>query len=122
MGYIQKVVIIGAGISGLACAYRLKQLGAQCLVLEAETRPGGIIVTARRDGYLFELGPQCPRFPAPVWRLVRELQLENEFIAGDPAAKRYIFRYGAFASRPVLACRIAYHAVSQAVVEVPHPF
>jgi protoporphyrinogen/coproporphyrinogen III oxidase len=98
---MQKVAIIGAGISGLACAYRLKQLGVQCLVLEATTRPGGIIVTARRDGYLFELGPQCPRFPAPVWRLVRELQLENEFIAGDPAAKRYIFRYGALHPAPL---------------------
>jgi len=100
VGYTQKVVIIGAGISGLACAYRLKQLGAQCLVLEADARPGGVIVTARRDGYLFELGPQCPRFPAPVWRLVRELQLENEFIAGDPAAKRHIFRYGALHPAP----------------------
>lgn len=100
MGYIQKVVIIGAGISGLACAFRLKQLGAQCLVLEAHARPGGIIATARRDGYLFELGPQCPRFPAPVWRLVRELQLEDEFIAGDPTAKRHIFRYGALHPAP----------------------
>lgn len=100
MGYIQKVVIIGAGISGLACAFRLKQLGAQCLVLEAQARPGGIIATARRDGYLFELGPQCPRFPAPVWQLVRELQLEDEFIAGDPTAKRHIFRYGALHPAP----------------------
>lgn len=100
MGYIQKVVIIGAGISGLACAFRLKQLGARCLVLEAQARPGGIIATARRDGYLFELGPQCPRFPAPVWRLVRELQLEDEFIAGDPTAKRHIFRYGALHPAP----------------------
>ena len=100
MGYTQKVVIIGAGISGLACAYRLKQLGAQCLVLEAQARPGGIIATVRRDGYLFELGPQCPRFPAPVWRLVIELQLENEFIAGDPRAKRHIFRYRALHPAP----------------------
>lgn len=100
MGYTQKVVIIGAGISGLACAHRLKQLGVQCLVLEAEAHPGGIVATARRDGYLFELGPQCPRFPAPVWRLVRELHLENEFIAADPAAKRHIFRYGALHPAP----------------------
>lgn len=100
MGYTQKVVIIGAGISGLACAYRLKQLGVQCLVFEAESRPGGVIATARRDGYLFELGPQCPRFPEPVWRLVQELGLGDEFIAGDPAARRYIFRHGALHAAP----------------------
>ena len=68
MGYTQKVVIVGAGISGLACAYRLKQLGIPCLVLEAEGRPGGVISTVRRDGYLFELGPHCPRYHASDWQ------------------------------------------------------
>ena len=94
MGYTEKVVIIGAGISGLACAYRLRQLGIHCLVLEAQARAGGLIATIRRNGFLFETGPQCPRFPPLVWRLVRELDLETEFIAGDAGAKRYILRNG----------------------------
>ena len=94
MGYTQKVVIIGAGISGLACAYRLRQLGISCLVLEAKDRAGGLIATVRRNGFLFEAGPQCPRFPPSVWRLVRELNLETEFVAGDAGAKRYILRDG----------------------------
>ena len=94
MGYTQKVVLIGAGISGLACAFRLKQLRVPCLILEADSRAGGVIATTRRNGYLFELGPQCPRFPASVWHLVRELGLDREFLAGDPKAKRYIFRAG----------------------------
>jgi flavin-dependent dehydrogenase len=38
VGYKEKVVVIGAGISGLACAYHLKQLGIHCLVLEAKER------------------------------------------------------------------------------------
>ena len=94
MRYKEKVVIIGAGISGLACAFRLKQLGIQCLVLEAGERPGGVITTIRRNGYLFDLGPQCPRFPSPAMKLLRDLQLEQEFVPGDPKAKRYIFRHG----------------------------
>ncbi len=94
MGYTEKIVIIGAGISGLACAYRLRQLGMPCVVLEATDRAGGVIATIRRDGFLFETGPQCPRFPASVWRLLRELRLEGEFVAGDPNAKRYILRSG----------------------------
>ena len=85
-------MIIGAGISGLACAYRLGQLGIPCLVLEAQERAGGLISTIRRNGFLIETGPQCPRFPPLVWQLVRELNLETEFIAGDPGAKRYILR------------------------------
>jgi oxygen-dependent protoporphyrinogen oxidase len=100
MGYKEKVVVIGAGISGLACAYRLKQLSTRCLVLEASERVGGLIATVRRNGFLFETGPQCPRFPAAVWRLVRELNLESEFVAGDPKAKRYIFNGGRLHSAP----------------------
>jgi oxygen-dependent protoporphyrinogen oxidase len=100
VGYKEKVVVIGAGISGLACAYRLKQLGIHCQVLEAKERAGGLIATVRRNGLLFETGPQCPRFPASVWRLVRELNLEREFIAGDPKAKRYIFSSGRLHSAP----------------------
>ncbi len=94
------MVIIGAGISGLACAYRLRQLGASCVVLESSQRPGGVIATERRDGFLFESGPQCPRFSASVWQMVRELGLEGEFIAGDPKAKRYVFRNGALHRAP----------------------
>jgi len=64
------------------------------LVLEAAGRPGGVIATVRRNGFLFETGPQFPRFPEPVWRLVQELELEKEFIYGDKKAKRYILRNG----------------------------
>ena len=94
MGHIYKTVVIGGGISGLACAFRLRQLGIQAVVLESSTRPGGIVSTVRRNGFVFEAGPQCPRFAASVWTLVRELNLESEFLAGDPNAKRYILRDG----------------------------
>jgi protoporphyrinogen/coproporphyrinogen III oxidase len=100
MGHAEKVVVIGAGLSGLACAYRLKQLGFRPLVLEATERTGGVIATARRNGFLFETGPQFPRFPASVWQLVRELNLESEFVAGDSKAKRYILHHGALLPAP----------------------
>jgi protoporphyrinogen/coproporphyrinogen III oxidase len=92
--YTEKVVVIGAGISGLSCAFRLKKLGIPCVILEATERAGGVITTIRRDGCLFETGPQFPRFPLSLWRLVGELNLKNEFVAGNPKAKRYIFRHG----------------------------
>jgi oxygen-dependent protoporphyrinogen oxidase len=95
-----KVVVIGAGISGLACAYRLKRRGGRALVLEARARAGGAISTVRRDGYLFEMGPQGPRFAASVWQIVRDLGLEREFVTGDPKAKRYIVRGGRLERAP----------------------
>ena len=42
-----KVVILGAGISGLVAAYELKALGFDCTVLEARPRPGGRNWTVR---------------------------------------------------------------------------
>lgn len=100
MGYTEKAVVIGAGISGLACAHRLKQLGMRPRVLEATERPGGVIATVRKDGFLFETGPQFPRFPPSVGQLVRDLNLDGKFVAGDPKAKRYIFRHGALHPAP----------------------
>lgn len=97
---MEKVVIVGAGISGLTAAYRLKRLGIRSVVLEASARPGGVISTTRRNGFLFETGPQFPRFPAPLWQLVRELHLEDEFVAGNSNSKRYIFRHGSLHPAP----------------------
>lgn len=100
MGHTEKVVVIGAGISGLACAFHLKKLGLRPLVLESSSRPGGVIETVRRNGFLFELGPQCPRFPASVWSLVHALGLESQFLPGDPKATRYILKDGALQLAP----------------------
>jgi oxygen-dependent protoporphyrinogen oxidase len=62
--------------------------------LEASQKAGGVISTVHRNGFIFEGGPQCPRFPEPVWKLVRDLSLEHEFVVGDPKAKRFILREG----------------------------
>ena len=52
-----RVVIVGGGISGLALAYRLEQLGAAVTLLERAGRPGGVIGTVQRDGFRVETGP-----------------------------------------------------------------
>lgn len=97
---MKTVVVIGAGISGLSCAFHLKRLGINVLVLEAQERPGGLVASAHRNGFLFESGPQCPRFPAALCKLVRDLDLEKEFVAGPPRPKRYILRDGRLHSAP----------------------
>ena len=106
MGYAHKVAVVGAGLSGLVCAYRLKQLGIHPIVFEEAEQPGGMTATVRRNGFLFEAGPQCPRFPASVWALVKELNLETEFVYGDPEAKRYILKQGLLHPAPFSAVQI----------------
>lgn len=51
------VIVVGAGISGLAFAWKAAQDGKKVLVLEREERVGGCIHSVRReDGYWYELG------------------------------------------------------------------
>ncbi|HLM59895.1 MAG TPA: FAD-dependent oxidoreductase, partial [Pyrinomonadaceae bacterium] len=43
----RKVLIIGAGLSGLVTAYELNKLGFDVTILEAQARAGGRILTVR---------------------------------------------------------------------------
>jgi len=53
----QKVIIVGAGLSGLILAYLLKQKGIQSIVLEANSRIGGRIQTITgTSGVTIEMG------------------------------------------------------------------
>jgi monoamine oxidase len=54
-----RVVIVGAGIAGLACAYRLEQAGITPRIIEANNRVGGrmfSLTNAFPDGQKVELG------------------------------------------------------------------
>jgi phytoene dehydrogenase-like protein len=52
------VVIVGAGLAGLACAQDLAAAGVQCRVLEASDGVGGRVRTDRVDGFLLDRGFQ----------------------------------------------------------------
>lgn len=48
-----KVIVIGAGIAGLAAAQQLQQFGLEVIVLEARDRVGGRIATFRKGSDFF---------------------------------------------------------------------
>ena len=50
------VVVVGAGVSGLAFAWQAARAGRKVTVLEREPRAGGCLHSIRRDGFWYELG------------------------------------------------------------------
>lgn len=89
-----QTVVIGGGISGLACAYRLKQLGLPVMLLEASERAGGMIQSLSMEAFLFELGPQSFLSTAPLLQLISELGLEDQLVRANPSAPRFVLRNG----------------------------
>jgi oxygen-dependent protoporphyrinogen oxidase len=51
-----RVVVVGAGIAGLAAGFRLRRAGFEVTVLEAADRVGGRMWTVERDGYRIDTG------------------------------------------------------------------
>jgi oxygen-dependent protoporphyrinogen oxidase len=90
----KRVAVIGGGISGLACAYRLQQLGVQVILLEAADRVGGLVGTVDQDGFLFESGPQSFQSTEVLLQLIRQLGIEAELCKAHPNAPRFVLQRG----------------------------
>jgi len=88
-----KVCVIGGGISGLACLYRLRQLGIDGHMLESAPRAGGVIGSVAQNGFLFESGPQSFLATNTLLALIRELNLDDELLVADPRAPRFVVRH-----------------------------
>ena len=96
------VMVLGAGISGLVTAFRLKERGATVELFEAAPRAGGVIGTRHRNGALVEHGPNSTLDTSPVINeLLDALGIRGERIATTPvAATRFIVRNGALVALP----------------------
>jgi phytoene desaturase len=62
-GRTDRVVVVGAGLAGLATALRLRGAGREVTVVERGPGPGGRAGVVRRGGYVLDTGPSV--FTAP---------------------------------------------------------
>jgi oxygen-dependent protoporphyrinogen oxidase len=97
-----RIVIVGAGISGLCTAhYLVKTLSAagreaEIILFEAEGIPGGKMRTVREGGFNLEWGPNGFLTNKPYsLELVKELGIEGRLArSSDLARKRFIYSGG----------------------------
>src|SRR6185369_3212441 len=95
---MNRIAIIGGGISGLAAAHRVLELNqsAQVTIVEASDRLGGTIQTEHHDGFLLERGPDSFISEKPqALALAKKLGLESQIIETNKHYRRsFIVRDG----------------------------
>ncbi|MBL8605513.1 MAG: phytoene desaturase [Myxococcales bacterium] len=86
---MQKAVVIGAGLGGLAIAARLVARGWQVTVCERNGQPGGRAQYEVRDGYVFDRGPSVltgPWMLDAIWALFNERRRDDlKLLPVDPS-------------------------------------
>jgi oxygen-dependent protoporphyrinogen oxidase len=99
---MQRVIIIGGGISGLSAAYDLARAGVDCTLLEKQSRLGGVIETRTWEDCVLEGGPDSfLTAKRDALALIKELGLEEEVIgSNDHQRTTYILRRGRLVRLP----------------------
>ena len=65
-GKRDRVLIVGAGLSGLSAALRLAGAGHEVTILERESVPGGRNGLLKKSGYSFDTGPTVLTMPSLI--------------------------------------------------------
>jgi protoporphyrinogen/coproporphyrinogen III oxidase len=90
----KKIIVLGAGISGLATAYWLNKQGYDITILDKNSEPGGVMESIASKDFLFDRGPNSGLETSPlIKQLVEESGIQDEFVyANSKGDKRYILR------------------------------
>jgi len=92
-GPTDHVVVVGAGLGGLACALHLAAAGRQVTVVEREAVPGGRAGKRSLQGYEFDTGPTVLTMPEliaePLEAVGENLSDWLELTPLDPAYRAY---------------------------------
>jgi len=113
---MERAVVIGAGLGGLACAARLSTSGVAVTLLEANSRAGGKCGGDRWDGYTVDFAPHVFSMSegGEVARVCRILGERVPFVIRDPIAEvhlgRRVFSFPGTFRSPADAARLVIRA------------
>jgi len=97
-----EVLVVGGGISGLAVAQRLGQQGIRVEVWDRAAKPGGIVRSVRKDGYLTEqAAAMLLNFRPDVTRFISEARLEDRKQPRIEVDHRYVISDGRLRELPM---------------------
>ncbi|KAJ4729428.1 Protoporphyrinogen oxidase [Melia azedarach] len=95
-GSAKRVAVVGAGVSGLAAAYKLKSNGVNVMIFEAEGRAGGKLRSISQDGLIWDEGANTmTESEIEVKSLLDDLGIREKQQFPISQNKRYIARNGA---------------------------
>lgn len=93
MSETRDVILVGAGVAGLAAAHELALRGYQTLTLEAEPEPGGRVRTARRAEARIELGAHVvTKAYSRTLELIDELGLRGDLVPVENSLRAAVRR------------------------------
>lgn len=97
------IVVIGAGISGLAASYFLTHSGKNLIMIEKSHRVGGVIESKRINGFLVEYGPNSILETHPsIIELLDEIGLKSTIeYANENSKNRFIIKNGSLCALPL---------------------
>ncbi|MGP3706696.1 phytoene desaturase family protein [Gordonia paraffinivorans] len=100
---MSRIIVIGAGVGGLAAAMRLQHAGHDVTVLEQFDRVGGKLGVIEHDGFVFDTGPSLVTMPHVLTELFDETGgpvHERVHLERLPVAARYRFPDGTVLDLP----------------------
>ena len=85
----RKVVIVGAGLSGLTLAYKIakKRPDISIELIEKSSRLGGVIETWKQGEWICDIAVNASRAHPAFWRLIDELGLSEQYLNLTPTLK-----------------------------------